>query len=196
MTNNNSDNDNNNNQYRFTFQAIFANIFKLWFFISPLFFCLSLFLYSYLCSFLCLFTCSASHWRWCSAPQYRVTNGCVLSNRCSLDALTEGGAASLRRHLGRQTLACWYGRGFRNLSVDTEHSQILTVEWLYLLLNVGHFEQLLSQFMEKTDDFFNLLLCPYSSRNVPFLTFDLLRQNVSSKEIFVRSVRLKIFSDI
>jgi hypothetical protein len=134
---------------------------------SSLFFFSSFFLHFYLCSFLCLFTCSASHWRCCSASQYRVTNGCVLSNRCSLDALTEGGAASLRRHLGRQTLACWYGRGFRNLSVDTEHSQILC-RMTISTLNVGHFEQLLSQFMAKTDKFFfSLLHCAYHSRDVP-----------------------------
>jgi hypothetical protein len=108
---------------------VFVQIFiKLRFFNSSLFFCLSLFLSFSLSSFLCLFPCSASASTWCLASQYHVTNGCVLSNRCSLDALTEGGAASLRRHLGRQTLACLYGRGFRNLSVDTEPPQILTVE--------------------------------------------------------------------
>jgi hypothetical protein len=85
---------------------------------------------------ICLFTsfCSVSlslpgcFWLvFTHCPLFHLTNRSVPYDRCSLDARRGGGAASVRRHLGRQAFLCRYGRRIRIAPINKDGSKNLTL---------------------------------------------------------------------
>jgi hypothetical protein len=74
-------------------------------------------------------------------PLCQTTNRNASYDRCSLDARRRGGAASLRRHLGRQAFVCRYERRFRFSSLNADNTQIFTLwegKWSSGILICSH----------------------------------------------------------